>query len=228
MTIIDILLTTDVITWLNDCDGSLLLAVNGSHNTYWDTFMWMVSGKLEWIPLYVAIVYVLFRNFTLKTALACLVAFAILFALTDAMLSQLIRPAVARLRPSNPDNPISEMVHVVNNYRGGRYGFPSAHASNAWGLTFYVIYLLRHRLLSIFMVGWACLLCYSRMYMGVHYPGDLLTGALLAFICSSAVYFILRKTTDIQPPKENMHEAYVPVIVGLALITIFLVVPLFS
>ena len=157
--------------------------------------MWLCSRKFEWIPFYLSILYVLFRNFNWRVVLYSLVAMGVILLLTDAVSSHFIRPVVARLRPSNLENPISEMIHIVDNHRGGRYGFPSSHASNSWGLVFFVGLLLRRRVLTTFLACSALLLCYSRLYLGVHYPGDLLAGMLLGAVVASLVYYVFWRTT---------------------------------
>lgn len=218
----EMILAIDVVNWMNDCDTALLLAVNGLHSGFGDTFLWLVSRKFEWIPMYAALFYVVFRNFHWKVALASLVAMALIFALTDAFTSQILRPAVARLRPSNLENPVSAMVHVVDGYRSGRYGFPSAHSSNSWGLAFFMAWLLRKRALTLFLAFWATLQCYSRLYLGVHYPGDLLAGMLMGFASATAVYFLFWRITKYPIPAELRH-AYVPVVVGLLTLLVFAV-----
>ena len=102
--------------------------------------------------------------------------------------------AVERLRPSNPANPISDLVHIVNNYRGGRYGFPSCHASNSFGLAFFLVFLFRKRWLSLFILLWATLNCYTRIYLGVHYPGDLIVGAIIGCCGAAFMCYLLKKT----------------------------------
>lgn len=215
----------DISQWLVEGDSSILLAVNGMHSSYFDTFMWLCSRKFEWIPFYLSILYVLFRNFNWRVVLYSLVAMCVILLLTDAVSSHFIRPVVARLRPSNLENPISEMIHIVDNHRGGRYGFPSSHASNSWGLVFFVGLLLRRRVLTTFLSCWALLLCYSRLYLGVHYPGDLLAGMLLGAVVASLVYYVFWRTTKVEPPSDMKHP-YVPIAVGLLTLVVFLLLPL--
>lgn len=215
----------DISQWLVEGDSSILLAVNGMHSSYFDTFMWLCSRKFEWIPFYLSIIYVLFRIFNWRVVLYSLVAMGVILLLTDAVSSHFIRPVVARLRPSNLENPISEMIHIVDNHRGGRYGFPSSHASNSWGLVFFVGLLLRRRLLTTFLACWALLLCYSRLYLGVHYPGDLLAGMMLGAVVASVVYYVFWRTTKVEPPSDMKHP-YMPIAVGLLTLVVFLLLPL--
>lgn len=204
---------TDFLSQLIEADNACLLAINGWHAPWADTFMYAFSGKVVWIPLYASLLYVIVRNLRWQVALGCAVAIAFTIVLADQIGASLIRPIAERLRPSNLDNPISEMVHIVNGYRSGRYGFPSCHAANTFGLAFFVFYLFRNRLLSTFIFGWAVVTCYSRAYLGVHYPGDLLAGALLGFASASLCYWLFQKFGKYERLKRLMH-LWVPVAVG--------------
>lgn len=173
---------TEFLSSLIEADNACLLAINGWHAPWADTFMYAFSGKWIWIPLYASLLYVIGRNLRWQVAVGCAVAIALTIVFADQVGASLIRPEVARLRPSNLENPLSAMVHIVNGYRGGSYGFPSCHAANTFGLAFFILYLFRNRLLSTFILAWALVTCYSRAYLGVHYPGDLLAGAVLGFV----------------------------------------------
>ena len=170
---------TDIYSILQTADSTVFLTVNSLHNNYFDSVMWFISGKMIWIPMYASLLFVLLKNYPYKVVLKILLAMGIIFFFTDCFTSQVIRPWVCRLRPSNLDNPISHMVHIVDGYRGGRCGFPSNHASNTWGLVFFMAYLLRNVWLTCFLSLWGLVVCYSRMYLGVHYLGDLLMGICL-------------------------------------------------
>ena len=207
-------------------DKELLLLVNGQHTGYWDTFMWLCSGRVEWLALYAALLYVLWRNYGWRTLLWMLLAIGVMLLLTDTLLSQVIRPAIGRMRPSNPHNALSSMVHIVDNYRGGRFGFPSSHASNAWGLVMFVSCVLRRRLLIWFLALWALLLCYSRMYLGVHYPGDLAGGMVYGLLCSFLVYRLLVRVIHFRPVEQPML-CWLPVLVGMTSLLVFLVSSIF-
>ena len=110
------------------------------HNTYWDTFMWLFSDKYVWIPLYVSLAFLIFKNYDPKVFLYCLLTVLVMIVFTDGVSSHILRPYIGRLRPSNLDNPISDVVHIVDGHRGGKFSFPSSHSANSWGLVFFIIY----------------------------------------------------------------------------------------
>lgn len=174
-----------------DLDTSLFLYLNGLYTAYLDPFMKLYSSKLIWVPLYASLAYLLWRNLGWRRTLYALIGVALVILLADQITGHLIRPWVGRLRPANPENPLAPLVHIVDGYRGGRHSFPSCHAANTFGLAIYLHLLFRHRWLSTFMMVWALITCYSRIYLGVHYPGDLLVGALIGTASASAVYYPL-------------------------------------
>lgn len=200
--------------YLINIDSDFLLWLNGAHNAFFDTFMMLFTGRFIWVPMYLALTYVLFRNMTPKQALMCLVAIALVIVIADQMSSSLIRHSVGRLRPANLENPISNMVHIVDGYRGGRYGFPSSHAANSFGLAFFLLFLLRRSPIPTFIILWAIVNCYSRIYLGVHYPGDILCGTLVGLVAATVVWFIYKKLTR-RTYLYEVRQWWVPVVVGL-------------
>ena len=211
--------------FLSQLDSSLLLAINGWHSAWADQFMYAYSSKWVWIPMYVSLVYFIFRNLHWRTALGCAVAVALTIVFADQVCSHLIRPAAERLRPSCLDNPISEYVHIVNGYRSGRYGFPSAHAANTFGLACLLTWVFRNRALSTFMVLWALVTCYSRAYLGVHYPGDLVVGAFVGCVGATLCYWLFVWLFRVTPPphthgssftRKRLRHVWIPIGVGVA------------
>lgn len=204
----------DALQEVVNTDTNIFLFFNRMHSPFFDYFMSAYSGKLVWIPLYAAIWYVMLRSFHWKVMLLCLIGLALTITFADQVCATLIRPYVERMRPSNLNNPISEMVHIVNNHRGGRFGFPSCHASNTFGLAFFVYFLFRQRWLTVFMMCWALLTCYSRVYLGVHYPGDLLAGSLVGLTGAYLMYRLFMKVSGYKHTEPVKHSV-VPIGVGL-------------
>lgn len=222
-----------VIQTLVNWDTHILLSLNSLHSPFWDNFMFLYSGRTIWIPLYLSLAVLLFRDYNYKIALLCIISCLLLVCFNDQLTSTFIRPFVGRLRPSNLENPISHLVHVVNDYRGGRYGFPSAHASNCWGVAFFLMYCLRKRTISLTMALWATLTVYSRMYLGVHYFGDIFVGTLLGLASASALYYALcwwkpDMITQLRTPpvNEKRQLTWLPPTVYTAIVVIILVVSL--
>ena len=182
-----------MLDFLIDIDTQILLFFNGLHFPFFDYFMKAFSGKLIWVPMYATMLYILFRRFGWKVALCFTIGIACAIALADQIGASMIRSAVERYRPSNLNNPIHTLVHIVDGYRGGRYGFPSCHAANSFALATFLSLLFTKRRFTIFIFIWAITTAYSRLYLGVHYPGDLLVGALLGSASGWLTYSISKK-----------------------------------
>lgn len=180
----------EFILWLSDIDARLLLIVNGAHSPFFDSVMWCISGRWIWVPFYAVLAYLLFRRMSWKRASICLVTIGLIILAADQTCATLIRPEIGRLRPANLNNPLSSFVHVVNGYRGGRYGLPSCHAANTFALAVFMSLVIRHKWFTVMMFSWAFVVSYSRMYLGVHYFGDLFCGATIGSLFAVLFYYL--------------------------------------
>lgn len=180
----------EFILWFSDIDARLLLIVNGAHSPFFDSVMWCISGRWIWVPFYAVLAYLLFRRMSWKRASICLVTIGLIILAADQTCATLIRPEIGRLRPANLNNPLSSFVHVVNGYRGGRYGFPSCHAANTFALAVFMSLVIRHKWFTVMMFSWAFVVSYSRMYLGVHYFGDLFCGATIGSLFAVLFYYL--------------------------------------
>ena len=164
-------------------DQSIFLFLNGIHSPWADIFFYWVSNRFVWIPLYAVLAFFLIKKWR-KRAIPIFIALTLCIFLTDQSCN-LIKHSVQRPRPSH-DPVLSEQVHLVAKpdgtlYKGGPYGFPSSHAANSMALALWVILYLgeKRKWLIIGMLCWVLLVSYSRIYLGVHYPSDLLVGWIL-------------------------------------------------
>lgn len=201
-----------MIEFLNNIDTSIFLAINGHHSPFFDSFMMLFTGRFIWIPMYAMVLWIFFRGCNWKNALIYLGAVVLAIALTDQTCASLIRPAVERLRPSNLENTLSQLTYTVNEYRGGSYGFPSCHAANSFALATFMALFVRKRSFSIFIFLWAFLNSYSRLYLGVHYPGDLLVGAIIGSTFALFCYLLASRFESPAARSERHPRLEAPVI----------------
>jgi len=200
-----------MVDYLNTIDGDILLFFNSIHSPYFDNLMWIATGRWIWIPLYISILFVLLKKYGLRQTLGWLIAVAITIAIADQLCASILRPIIGRYRPANLLNPLSALVHTVNGYRGGRFGFPSCHAANTFALVALLAPVIKQRRFTMTLIAWALLNCYSRMYLGVHYPGDLIAGAIIGSAIGTGIYLLWSRImkakcmsffSNISPSKE--------------------------
>lgn len=201
-----------MIEFLSNIDARLLLAINGFHTPALDQFMFLLSAKLVWVPFYILLIIISIHRYGWRGGMFIVLGIALAVTIADQTCGSLIRPLIERMRPSNPNNPLSSMVHLVNNYHGGRYGFPSCHAANTVAVaTFLSLVYRRRRLIIGSLVLWTAMNCYSRMYLGVHYPGDILVGAIIGYIVGYAIYNLTLSAIfwfinhRLQPSSDMIH-----------------------
>ncbi len=163
---------------LDRIDRQVLLFFNGFHADALDPVMYYITQTEFWIPLYLFLIYLMFRTHG-KQAWWALAAIAVCILITDQATSAILKPLVARPRPSHEPS-LEGILHLVNNYRGGKYGFASGHAANTFAVAMFVFLFFRDRYRMIWLVfAWAVIMTYTRLYLGVHYPGDILVGGLI-------------------------------------------------
>ena len=174
---------------LIDIDKQVMLALNGSDSLYMDGVMKIYTSTVVWLPVALVLLLVVLKNNSPRVGLLTVLAVALAVVATDQASSHIIKPLVARLRPCN-DPTIMHLIDTVNGYRAGGYSFTSSHACNSFGIFAIVSLIVRNRVLSLSLLLWAAINSYSRIYLGVHYPGDILCGALLGATIGTLVYLI--------------------------------------
>jgi len=185
-----------MITSLIEFDKWLFLLLNGWHADILDPIMVGISSRFLWIPLYAFLLYVLIKNYKVKSFYIILFV-VLLITLCDQLSVQLFKNNFERLRPCH-DPSIQSLVHLVNGYCGGQFGFVSSHATNVFGLAVFLGKILRNVWMRwpALLIVWACIVAYSRIYLGVHYPFDIIGGGLLGTIIALLLFKIMQIADD--------------------------------
>ena len=175
-----------MIEYLDKIDKILLLILNGNGDPYWDKFMWIYTGRFVWLPLLLTfLIYIYNKGW--KEGTFMLLTIALVILLCDQISSSFFKPFFERPRPSRQEE-LDYVLNIVNGYRGGKFGFISSHAANSFGFAVFTSLIIRKRLYTISFIFWAMITSYSRVYLGVHFPGDILAGAMLGVLIGYLMY----------------------------------------
>ena len=180
---------------LIELDKQLLLWFNGSPSLFLDALVTTLTNALTWVPFYLSLFYIIIRNNdSVRSILLIMASAGLCVLIAGTVDDEIVKPLVARWRPTH-DPQIGLLVDVVDGYRGGNYGFFSAHASNTFSIAVFFCWLIRSRLLSFAMILWSLTNCWTRLYLGVHFPGDILVGLTWGFIVGTCVYYLYYRVT---------------------------------
>ena len=179
-----------MLEYLNDIDTTALLAINGWNGTFQDFLWWMVSAKWASLLMALALLWVLLHQ-NRRHALLVLAMVVLAFVVADQLSSGVIKHLVERLRPTR-EPALNNLLHIVNDYRGGMYGFVSSHAANSFAAATLLALVIRYRVVTMSLFSWAVLQCYSRVYLGVRYPGDILGGIVVGVLVGWLVWRLMR------------------------------------
>ena len=199
----------DMLEQLIHIDTEILLAINGWHAPWADTLMWIISAKATWIPLYVLLIGLLVWRYRkpaptpvkwLQRVPACvvmIVVIALAVGAADFIASGILKDLVARPRPTRVPE-LEGVLHLVNGYRSGQYGFVSSHAANTMACALLFSLIWRNKIATCGLMLWVAANCYSRMYLGVHYPTDILGGLMVGTLTALVGYWVLRRMHQVE------------------------------
>lgn len=175
-----------MIEYLIKTDIDLFLYLNSIHSAFFDTLMYLISGKATWIPLYLGVLFFSYKKFGAKKTAFMFLAFLLLLLLSDQVSVHLFKFQFKRLRPCF-DLRIADIVHTVK-MPGGLYGFVSSHATNSFAFALLAALFFKNKYFTMSILFWAAIVSYSRVYLGVHFPADIIAGAILGVILALIVY----------------------------------------
>lgn len=197
-----------MIETLIEWDHQLFFFLNGLHTEWVDNFMYWYTNKKIWIPFYLFLIGWMIKEYKWKSVTYILMVSAAV-GLADLIISGFMKPFFERYRPSR-DPAFEGLVHIVRGHTGGRYGFASSHAGTAFALATFIYLLFKENYKWIVWIfAWAFLMAYTRVYIGVHYPGDIFVGGIIGAILGYIFYWIavyINKKSARQVSAEEVVE----------------------
>lgn len=170
-------------------DEQLTLMLNGGSSLFLDRLAVIATSTWTWMPVAFVLLYIVLKNNSRRNAITVLLFVGLCILLADQVASGICKPYFERLRPAR-DLDLLHHIDIVGEYRGGMYGFFSSHAANTFAVATFVALLVRSRGLTFSLYSWALLNCWTRLYLGVHYFGDILVGVLWGLLVGISLYFV--------------------------------------
>ena len=183
---------------IKELDRELFLFLNSIHSPLWDTIMRHISGKIEWIPLYLLLLILLYKVYG-KEIWKIIIGAVLVITIADQVSVKLFKEVFERYRPCH-NIELKDIVHIVNQKCGGKFGFVSSHAANSFAIATYIGLLLKkqYRFILLLLIIWAAVVSYSRIYLGVHYPLDVLCGAMLGISVGLILFLIVKRFINLK------------------------------
>lgn len=188
-------------------DTQLTLLFNGSDSIWLDNFAMFCTKPWVWVPLYAALIYNLIRHVKRPTLWYFLCGAVLCVLICDQVSSSIVKPLVCRPRPTH-DPDIMSLIDTVNNYRGGQYGFFSSHAANTMSIAVFMSMIIRQRITTISLFFWSLLNCWTRLYLGVHFVGDILVGLAFGACVGFTIYWFINRFIKAPIPEFPTNDSH--------------------